>query len=554
MLGSVEVAGLERLSGRMLGRYAARSATRAQARRLESDADREWNLLPTGVYCSAISEGTLVKSRQKSPSTNWELWVHYSAGYGVRLVTEGSWEHVEGFALDVAMHGPPGGPEYHGQQPGWLLFGDDTLHAVTIGGEFRAMPLNGGGHLLLFARNDGGLCVLGVGELAHLQLTAHERLLKFRGQPLHAWLGGQRVPLRGVGAATVLGHIELADGGTLRLGNLAGEHFGLYLLGGETPDCMAMYTLAELTRGDLGQLLRWSHQPHRDDADDADADDDADDDDDADADDADAADGPGPPTATPRAPAPPQTRPERTTTLSAATLELLDRHFTLDQPPEGAGSTILVRLLEGLRMLASRGYGNQLLRAQEIRDLLAERGVLFSCCPRTFSRALAAAIAHTPLLVLVGRRYRVRWGDLLLVDSALLREIAAVTFKRRAPAATASTPPGAPRPPPAAQEPTTEPLSRPAPAASEPVEFGPGVETSDPETEVSDPPVGAEAEFLEHDDEDDSETLPAWLTATGFRRRDPPRTQARGSRLRSRVPVAESASQFKGKKRSGDPP
>ena len=69
--------------------------------------------------------------------------------------------------------------------------------------------------------------------------------------------------LRGVGAATVLGHIELADVGTLRLGNVAGEHFGLYLLGGETPDCAAVYTLAQLVWGDLGQLLRWSHQTQR---------------------------------------------------------------------------------------------------------------------------------------------------------------------------------------------------------------------------------------------------------------------------------------------------
>lgn len=540
MLGSVEVAGLERLSGRMLGRYASRTAKRAEARRLKGDADREWNPLPTGIYCSAIAEGTLVKSPQKSPSTNWELWVEYTGGYGMRLVTEGSWEHVERFALDVAMHGPPGGPEYHGQQPGWLRFGDDTLHAVTVGGEFRAMPLIGGGHLLLFARNDGGLYVLGVGELAHLQSTAHQRLLKFRGQPLHAWLGGHRVLLRGVGAATVLGHIELSDGGTLRLCNLAGEHFVLYLLGGETPDCVAVYTLAQLVRGDLGQVFRWSHQTQRDDADAVDA---------SDADD-DGVGRPGPPHATPQAP-PAPTRPERTATLSAATLELLDRHFTLDEPPEGAGSTIFVRLLEGLRRLASLGFGNQLLWARDIRDLLAGKfGIRFSCGTRTFSRALAAAIAHTPLLVLDGRRYRVRWGDLFLVDSELLREIAAVTPERQSPASTASTANGVSRPPPASatHEPATESPSHP-PAPGESMEFGPGAETSDPATDAADPPIGAEEEFTEHDDD-----LPAWLNATGFQHRHPPWLQARGSRLRSRVPVAESASQFKGIKKPRDPP
>jgi len=531
----------------MLDRYAARSAKRAEDRRLESDANRDWNPLPTGVYCSAISEGTLLKSPQESPSTNWNLWVSYTGGYGIRLVTEGSWEHVERFALDIAIHGPPGGPEYHGQQLGWLQFGDDTLHAVTVGGEFRVMPLSGGGHVLLFALNDGGLCVLGEGELTQLQRTAHERLLNFRGQPLHAWLGGQRVRLRGVGAATVLGHIELADVGTLRLGNLAGRHFGLYLLGGENPDCVRMYTLPELARGNLGQLLRWSHQTQH-----ANADDDADDDaaaaDDADADaDADGVGPPDPSTAAPRAPKS-RARPERTATLSAATLELLDRHFTLDEPPEGAGSTIFVRLLEGMRMLARRGFGNRLLWAKEIRDLLAtECGIRFSCGSRTFSRALAAAIAHTPLIVLDGRRYRIRWGDLLLVDSELLREIAARTPEPQPPAA-AST---ATEAPPKAHEPATEPPSRPPPAPREPAESGPMTETSDPTTETAGFTASAEGDSPEQDDEADNETLPAWLTATRPQDLDPPWLQARAW-VRSRVPVGVSASRYKGRKK--DPP
>lgn len=531
MLDAVDVAGLERLSSLMLGRYTSRSATRADARGLEGDADREWTLLPTGVYCSTISEGTLIKSRQAS-GLNWELWVEYKAGYGIRLVTEGSWEHVERFALDVAMHGPPGGPEYHGQQAGWLRFDDDTLHAVTIGGEFRAMPLIGGGHLLLFARNDGGLCVLGIGELAHLQHTARERWRTFRGQPLHAWLGGQRVPLRGVGAATVLGHIELFGGAKLMLGNLAGEHFGLYLVDGDSLDCLAMYTLADLARGDLGHVFQWSHQTKGRAADDADL----------------GAWPPNPPPAA--APPPPQAptrRPERTATLSAATLGLLDRHFTLVEPPSGAGSTIFARLLEGLRMLSSRGLGNQLLRAKEIRDLLATQcGIRFSCGPRTFGRALAAAIAHTPLLSLEGRRYRVRWGDLLLVDSALLQEIAAVTPERREPAATAPTGTRAPRPSPAAHEPATEPPSRPPSEAGEPMEFGPAVDPSDP-TGAAAPPTGAQ------EIPDDDEEPPAWRTSRGFQHRFTSRVQG-GSRLRSRVPVAESASQFKGRKKPWDPP
>ena len=68
------------------------------------------------------------------------------------------------------------------------------------------------------------------------------------------------------------------------------------------------------------------------------------------------------------------------------------------------------------------------------------------------------------------------------------------------------------------------------------------------------PPVGAEGESPEQKDEVDGETLPAWLTATGFQPRDPIWLQGHGSRLRSRVPVAESASQFKGHKKPRDPP
>ena len=202
-------------------------------------------------------------------------------------------------------------------------------------------------------------------------------------------------------------------------------------------------------------------------------------------------------------------------------------------------------------MLPSLNLGNQLLWAREIRNLLATKfGIRFNCCPRTFSRALAAAIAHTPLLVLEGRRYRVRLGDLLLVDSELLRDTAAATPERRSPAATASTATGAP-PPPAADEPATEPPSRPPSAPCEPVEFEPEAETSDPTTESADPPIGAEEEFPEHDDEAAREALPAWLTASnsdsGFRHRYTPgsRPAVRGCALACSRPSRRVGSRAK---------
>ena len=86
------------------------------------------------------------------------------------------------------------------------------------------------------------------------------------------------------------------------------------------------------------------------------------------------------------------------------------------------------------------------------------------------------------------------------------------------------------------------------------MEFEPAADTSGLTTEAADPPIGGEEEFLEYDDEVAREAVPAWLNATVFQDRDPPWISARGSRLRSRVPVAESASQFKGTKRSRDPP
>ena len=66
-------------------------------------SDGEWNLQADEVFCQAIPDGTLAKVRRGS---SWVLFLEWSEGYGRRLLTHGSREHVERYALDVAAHGP----------------------------------------------------------------------------------------------------------------------------------------------------------------------------------------------------------------------------------------------------------------------------------------------------------------------------------------------------------------------------------------------------------------------------------------------------------------
>jgi hypothetical protein len=217
-------------------------------------SDREWNLQADEVFCQAIPDGTLAKVRRGS---SWVLFLEWSEGYGGRLLTHGSREQVERYALDVAVHGPPGGPEFRGEERVWRRSDDGTLHAPTVSGEFRLMPLVGGKHLLVFARNDVGVSVLGIGELAELQRTADDRLRGFRGGVITLDIGRERIPLRGMAAAGVLGYVDSFDGAQLLLGHLAGEQFGLFYARGQTGECMGLYDLAELRRGDLGRVVCW---------------------------------------------------------------------------------------------------------------------------------------------------------------------------------------------------------------------------------------------------------------------------------------------------------
>ena len=132
-------------------------------------ADREWNLGEDGVYCRAIADGTLAKIRYASA---WVLFLEWNDGYGQRLLTRGTREQVERHALDVAMHGPVGGPELVDQGTGWRRVGDDdTLRA--LGAEGRHVATGGGNlgrRIHLRQTVDGGTHdVVGIGRAVRLR-------------------------------------------------------------------------------------------------------------------------------------------------------------------------------------------------------------------------------------------------------------------------------------------------------------------------------------------------------------------------------------------------
>ena len=407
-----EGARLERLSDRLISGYVARCAARAEVPAEACAADREWSLVEDGVYCRAIADGTLAKVRHGSA---WVLFLEWNGGYGQRLLTRGSREHVERHALDVAVHGPVGGPEFGDQGSDWRHIGsDDTLRALAPGGEFRLMPLFGGQHLLLFAGNESGLSVLGLGEAAALQRTAGERLAHSPGRTLQLGVGDVRVPLRAIGAASVLGCVEAFDGARLLLGHLEGEQFGLFHVRGDSGECVGLYDLASLIRGDLGQVIEWMRGER------------------------------GPATGRPCAREGSMRGPSAThegfgAGLSVAEDELIDRHLTPNASVAGPGATVVPRLLAGIRGLVRQGLADHLLRGCDLLALIKARvGVELYCCSKTLGRALAWIARRTQLVRPVGKRWLIRFGELRVGDSDLRRWIAAVTAANEATAAVSS--------------------------------------------------------------------------------------------------------------------
>jgi hypothetical protein len=549
---------LKRLCSRVLRDYTARCAARADVRDQECAADREWSMHADEVHCSAVREGTLAKARDGS---DWTLMMVWHEKYGSRVLARGSREHVERCAVDVAIHGPPGGPEFGDQRPGWrCLGGDDTLHAVTIGGELRMMPLVTGEQLLMLARNDAALSVLAVGEPEALQRTAHERMLRSPGEALFVRIGEQRVLLRGSGAAGVLGHVDLFDGTRLMLGHLGGDYYGLLVVrDGKLGECVGLYCFAELRRGDLGQVLSWNHRTRG--AQDRPADPEV---------------GPEPEArvslTAPRSDPALQPSPLPLLTcrqLSLTDLALIDRHLNFD--PSGPGATIVPTLLAALRALARLELANRVMRGCDLRRLIKKLcKIEIHCCAKTFGRALAAIAAHmraaSPrpaicLLSPVGKRWLLRWGDLQLVDSELLGWIARTTPPE---AGTTTAPPAAasvraPESP--APDPTPTSTSGPADSWS-PVELSreqaPAAsgEASSPEPaqeEATPPDPQAHATPPDAATTFDDDELARSL-AEAQRRRRPWQPDGRLRPTMGRLPAEESASQWSGRKKARDPP
>ena len=583
---------LDRLSNRLLRSYAARCAARAELRDRKCDEDRE--LYEAGVF-SVVPDGVLAMGRK---DRLWSLWLEWNEDYGRRLLAQGTREHVERYAIEVAVHGPPGGPDVRDQEPAWRdLGGDGTLHSLALGGELRLMPLFDGGHILSFARNDSPLRVLGIGDAAELQRTALERLEQCRGDVLHVVLRGERIELRGVAAAGVLGYLELRDGARLLLGHLTGERFGLFYVRGDAGDCVGIYDFDMLRRGDLRQVLGWESP----DVDEADREDEVERGHEERA--ASPQVNPEPraraarpphlaarqrPVVEPRqrARAAPEPRerpasPKYRAKLSAADQEILDLHLALTIPVRGQGMTVVPQLLVGLRGLADLGLPDQLLRGCDLRRLMKEElGIEFHCCSKTFGKALAAVAARTPLLNPVGKR----WA-LPRIDAELLREIARLTRTARAEASTTtSSSEPAPEPPatPATSRNATAatPKSRatqPRPAAT--ATNSPASATGSPTPPTPDPPPAVDTPTSEPDPPSQPMGEPEGRTANQLSRDAPPQPEgsqealvdlewllANGHRRRSTgrrdgplrvtlasVPDSESASRGPGRDPRGPP-
>jgi len=573
---------LKHLSKRLICRYAAYCAARAEVRERKHDADLE-NFVP-GIF-AACPDGVFAMAREGS---TWSLWLEWS-GYGRRLLAQGTWEYVQRYAMEVTIHGPPGGPDLREQGSSWRdIGGDGTLHSLTHGGEFRLMPLFDEGHILAFSHNEAPLRVLGVGDVEELQDRPDKRLQHVRGDVLHVYIGGERVDLRGVAAAGVLGYLELHDGARLLLGHLDGEHFGLFFVHGTRGECVGLYDFDMLRRGNLGEVLAWAWPGDRDDEAGR------------------AGDDLGRTTAVhapaslgtrhpphqsarevPRAQGtatPPQLRPRpapQRTTLSADDLLTLDQLLTLLEPATGPGATMVPKLLECLRALVRLNLPNLLLRGCDLRDLIKLKlnGVELHCCAKTLGRALDFIARHTPLLKRVGKRWSLPLGDLLIDGSELRRWIATASAlatsedeqpvrpaaphepeppARNAPPVAAHQPPASsttpPQPEPPASstsprhpEPPPSSTTRPEPPVSQAVPASPVREPGHPS-----PPTGEPAPTVgPPGDREQLATLDSVL-ARGDRRYQHPDDIMRVSM--ASLPDSESASRWLGRKKPRGPP
>jgi hypothetical protein len=414
------LAAFEPQSQRLIHGYAAHLRSRAQVCERKRDADFE-RYVP-GSFAET-PDGTIAMGREDE---GWSLWLDWVDDYGRRQLAFGTWEEVERYALEVIVHGPPGGPDLRGQGSQWRdIGGDGTLHSLTLGGEYRLMPLYDAGHVLALSRNDGPVRVLGIGDAESLQRAPGTRR---SNDVLHVSIGGERVELRSVCAAGVLGVLDWYGGSRLLLGHLEGESFGLFLLRGSEGRCLRRYDFEAVRRGDLGELLalmspgrgersgvdegevlvgdaprtasqRPRHPPHQS--------------------------APVKPSRRAQAAPPPFRAPKpapRRAGFSPEERRRIEDYLSVTEPrpATGPGATKVPDVFKGLRAHAARGGPTLLLRNCDLRSLLEgiepgeAEGVKFHCCTKTFGRAVAAVARHTSLLEPVGKRWLVLGGDQLL--------------------------------------------------------------------------------------------------------------------------------------------
>ena len=387
-----------------------REAVRAD----ETADDHEWTRTDNGVYVLPVREGFLLRYPQ---GAKWCLTMRWCGDYGERVLCCGTLADIERLAREIQRYGPPGGPVYLGGPLRWRRFDDATWHVATSDGELRLMPSKGNDqHLLLHVRNDraGAFAVVGVGDPEELQddIEANSGELGY----VRISIAGRPRYLRCIGADRALGILENGDDRFV-LGYWGGDLFQLVCQTGAEVRFVRAYTLEQVQRGDLGPVMAWAHE-----------------------------DAPPKPSA-PVQEHEPAEMPHRTSGVSQPVglavevsndtsrrkLQGLERqhvlaHLTPEAPPTGPASTIIPLVYAALRMLVQRGYGDRLLWAHEVQDLLNEcPDIRIHCCTKILNLALRAVAMHTPILERRGRRWLLRFGELRKPDSAILQSIVRTT-------------------------------------------------------------------------------------------------------------------------------
>ncbi|MBL9102734.1 MAG: hypothetical protein JNL82_17440 [Myxococcales bacterium] len=484
---------------------------------------RDWGPGPKAAQVRDIPGGTLVLAQ------NGKWGLGYLVGKDFYPVLWGTRVEVEAAAHEVVLFGPPGGV---GVALDAWDFEDDSLFRVSTApmrGTFRIMIRPGGQGTLVFVRDDNHVVYLGAGELDELKATADERLARRRDEILRVRIAGQILELNGFGRRGVIAQALVVYGGVrLMLVQVGPDRFELYYVApAGAPQLVGEYRGADLESGDLGEI-HLSGPAQR-------------------------GAGPTPPTATttaassmssPAIEAPPAatatpaqsstpspattaaappstdhaggTRPPRTSPhQSRATHRAAAKTPSPPPPPplpspedyeqlmnglgrpqvpdHGNGVSELANFFVAFRVLVARGdLEDMLLSSPGWKKFIeANTTVRFGHRERTFLRALARFLSITGLGEMVGRRFRVCFGDLRRRGDS---EVWA-TVRARLPPMTDPKPANA-TPPPAAPEAaaassttspatataTAAPSSTPLPATAAPTATAAPSSTSSPAT------------------------------------------------------------------------